>query len=91
MVEVQPAGYHVVCPTCERELRINRKYAGEGVQCKFCRGQFRLELDSPDINTVAFFADCPHCSEELRIAVKYLDMKVACKLCGGKIHFTAQA
>ena len=85
MIEVKPAGYHVECPTCNRELRINRKYVGQGVQCKFCEGRFRL--DTTELKTNAFYTDCPHCSEELRIAQKYLGMKVACKLCSGKIHF----
>lgn len=87
MTQVAPRGYHVDCPHCERELRINRKYTGEQVQCKYCKGPFKLDLSNKLIVTHAFYADCPHCSEELRISKKYLGMKVACKLCGGKIHF----
>jgi len=91
MAQIFPVGYHVVCPHCTRELRINRKYSGQEVQCKLCHGQFRFDLSKPDVAVPAFFADCPHCNEELRVARKYLGMKVACKLCGGKIHFVADA
>ena len=87
MVEVEAVGYHIECPHCAKELRINRKYGGEQVQCKFCSGQFRADLTSPAVKVHAFYSTCPHCEEELRIAAKYLGMKVACKLCGGKIHF----
>ena len=87
MVDVEPAGYHVECPHCSRELRINKKYDGEDVQCKHCRGPFRLDFLGSATTVHAFYASCPHCEEELRIARKYLGMKVACKLCGGKIHF----
>ena len=87
MVEVEAAGYLVECPNCERELRINKKYKSETVACKFCTGQFVLDVGGSAIRTVAFYTNCPHCSEELRIANKYMGMNVACKLCGGKIHF----
>jgi hypothetical protein len=86
MVEVTPVGYYVGCPHCEQELRIAGKYVGERVQCKFCGGQFVLDLADRKVNTLAFYTKCPHCSEELRAAQKYLGMKVACKHCGGKIH-----
>ena len=87
MVEVSPAGYYILCPHCDKELRINRKYVGQGVSCKHCAGSFRFDLSSPQVRPVAFYSDCPHCEEELRVAIKYLGMKVACKLCSGKIHF----
>ena len=89
MAQIQPAGYHVVCPECDRELRINRKYAGQEVQGKFCQGRFRFEPSSDSTDYPAFYADCPHCNRELRVARKYLGLKVACKLCGGKIHFVS--
>lgn len=87
MVEVSPSGYYILCPHCDKELRINRKYIGQGVSCKFCAGSFRFDLSSPTAKPVAFYSDCPHCQEELRVAIKYLGMKVACKLCSGKLHF----
>ncbi len=89
MIEVHATGFHVECPNCNRELRISRKYAGQRVKCKFCRGQFRLNLSEKSLNVHAFFAQCPHCDEELRASRKYLGAKVACKICGGKIHFPA--
>ena len=87
MVEVSPTGYYILCPHCDKELQINRKYIGQGVSCKFCAGSFRFDLSGPTAKPVAFYSDCPHCQEELRVAIKYLGMKVACKLCSGKLHF----
>lgn len=86
MEQVAPRGFHIDCPHCERELRISRKYAGQQVQCKFCKGPFKLDLSKKLIVVRAFYTDCPHCSEELWISTKYLGEKVACKLCGGRIH-----
>ncbi len=87
MVEVELRGYYVGCPECDRELRVNRKYAGTHVKCKFCNGSFLLDLDSPVLQKVAFYADCPHCKKELRAAMKYVGARVACKMCNGQIHF----
>jgi len=89
MVEVEMAGYYVACPNCTRELRINRKYSGERVQCKFCSGQFVLDLSNPKVKVNAFYTACPHCSDELRAAPKYMGTKVACKHCGGKLHLVS--
>jgi hypothetical protein len=82
-------GYHVLCPHCERELRINKKYAGCPVACKFCSGQFKLDITNPRLQTKAFYLDCPHCEKELRVAPKYLGAKVACKLCGGHVQIVS--
>jgi hypothetical protein len=90
MIDVPPAGYYLNCPVCERELRVRPKYVGTRVQCKFCNGQFPLNLDS-QVRPHAFFADCPECKNELRANVKYMGQKVACKHCGGKIHFVEAA
>jgi hypothetical protein len=87
MLEVSPAGFFFGCPHCQRELRINGKYCGQRVKCKFCEAPFDLDLNNPRIEKVAFFADCPHCQVELRSSWKYLDTKVACKHCNGKLHF----
>lgn len=88
MVETELSGYYVLCPDCDRELRINRKYKGERVKCNFCSGQFVLDTKSPRVKLNAFYTKCPHCSDELRAAPKYAGTKVACKHCGGKIHLT---
>lgn len=87
MVDVEPRGYFVGCPACRRELRINRKYTGQRVQCKYCAGQFELNLSNPKIGLNAIYAECPHCHQELRAHYKYLGAKVACRHCNGKIHF----
>lgn len=86
MIDAEAAGYYVGCPSCERELRINRKYLGERVQCKFCSAPFLFDLHLPRLVVPAFYVDCPHCGEELRVASKYGGAKVACKHCAGKIH-----
>jgi len=87
MIEVQPVGYYVGCPHCQQELRIHGKYAGERVQCKFCRKPFQLKLEGDELSRIAFYTDCPHCSKEIRAAQKYMGAKVACKFCGGAIQF----
>ena len=87
MVEVEPTGFYLGCPNCQQELRINKKYDGEQVQCKFCGGQFPFDTSGSQARLIAFYADCPHCEEELRAAVKYINSKVACKSCSGHIHF----
>lgn len=87
MMEVKPIGFYVSCPNCERELRIHGKYAGQHVQCKFCRKPFEFKPGSNGVSTIAFYTDCPHCKKEIRASKKYLDARVACKLCSGAIHF----
>ena len=86
MIEVEPVGFYVGCPNCGQELRVNRKYAGQRVQCKFCEKPFALDLVSERIHIPAIYTGCPHCQMELRVARKYLGQKVACKHCGGQIH-----
>lgn len=85
VVDAPVAGFHVQCPHCEQELRINKKYAGMPVACKHCSGQFKLDIDSPRIHTKAFYVGCPHCDKELRVAPKYVGMTVACKFCSGHV------
>jgi len=87
MVEVKPTGYYVGCPHCSRELRIHGKYAGQHVQCKFCRKPFEFAIGKNGLSRIAFFADCPHCNNEIRAAQKYSGAKVACKHCDGAIQF----
>jgi len=86
VIEVELAGYFVLCPHCEQELRINKKYQGQGVACKFCSGQFKLDLGDSRICTKAFYMGCPHCLKELRVASKYQGMRVACKFCKGHVQ-----
>lgn len=89
VMDVEVAGYHVLCPHCQEELRINRKYAGADVACKHCSGQFRLDISDPRIKTRAFYVACCHCEKELRVAPKYLGMKVACKFCSGAVQIVS--
>lgn len=84
-VELHPEGYHVSCPLCDRELRINVKYLDQRVSCNICAGAFRFDLSNPHIDKIAMWASCPHCTRHLRMAAKYAGAKVACKFCGGKI------
>lgn len=90
MAQLAPAGYFVVCPHCKRELRINKKYLGQQVQCKLCQGQFRFELGSSEVRSPAFYTTCTFCNRELRVAHKYLGQKVACKHCGGKLELVSE-
>lgn len=90
MIEVEPAGCYVDCPDCKKELRINSKYLGMQVECKFCNGRFLLNPPR-NISLKGFYTTCPHCSDELRMASKYLGEKVACKKCSGKLHVVQQA
>ena len=86
VVDIQPAGYYVVCPRCERELRIARKYTGEQVVCKFCRGPFQFELSDRSVKTLAFYAECAHCLQDIRAATKYAGKAVTCKFCDGQLQ-----
>jgi uncharacterized CHY-type Zn-finger protein len=91
VIDVEVAGYYLVCPHCTEELRINRKYAGFSVACKHCSGQFQIDLASPRIKTKAFYVACGHCDKELRVAPKYLGVNVACKFCEGHVRVQANS
>lgn len=83
---VEPDGVFDECPACGRELRVNRKYAGEVVRCKHCRAGFTLSRRlAPVAGRRGYYADCPHCRRELRVGVKYWGVQVACKFCGGQL------
>lgn len=86
LVEITPVGLFVDCASCHQELKINRKYLGQRVQCKFCSADFRLDPNSPAALEADSYAQCPHCEETLRFAKKYLGFKVACRFCQGKVH-----
>ena len=83
--EMTPRGLFLLCPQCQQELRINLKYTGETVSCKFCEASFAVDPDNPGLTIKAYYGKCPHCSEELRIGRKYLGIQVACKFCDGKL------
>jgi len=86
MIEIVPTGVFVDCPKCVQELKINRKYFGERVECKFCGTDFRLDPTNPHVKESSVYSKCPHCERDLRFARKYVGVKVACRFCGGKIH-----
>lgn len=85
VIEATPRGFYADCPHCHKELRINCKYVGQNVACRFCNSQFQFRVEPPT-RVTAFYFNCPHCSQELRAAAKYLGAKVACKHCNGSIH-----
>ena len=87
VIDTPIIGYFVNCPKCRKELRINARYAGQQVACKFCDGQFPFQLDSQSVQIPAFYTECPHCKKEIRAARKYAGAKVACKFCEGAIRF----
>lgn len=86
VIESAPTGYYATCPNCRKELRINGKYVGRNVACRFCDNQFLFQVQSPSSQVVAFYLSCPHCARELKAAAKYLGAKVACKHCDGSIR-----
>ena len=86
VVEITPVGLFVVCASCHQELKINRKYLGQRVQCKFCTADFKLDPTSNAVMGADSYAPCPHCQELLRFSSKYIGSKVACRFCNGKVH-----
>lgn len=86
MIEIVPTGLFVSCPQCEQELKVNRKYLGQRVQCKFCSFEFHLDPASPVICEADVFSKCPHCEQDLRFARKFVGMKVVCRFCDGKLN-----
>lgn len=81
----EAAGHYVVCPECQKELRIASNYFGQRVGCKFCQHPFELSFDDPKLRRVGVYVSCPHCQEELRAARKYLGNEVVCRFCSGSI------
>ena len=86
VVEIIPVGLFVECTKCHQELKINRKYLGQRVQCKFCSADFKLDPTSNAVMGADSYSQCPHCQEQLRYSSKYVGSKVACRFCGGKVH-----
>ncbi len=86
VVEITPVGLFVECTKCHQELKINRKYLGQRVQCKFCSADFKLDPTSNAVMGADSYSQCPHCQEQLRYSSKYVGSKVACRFCGGKVH-----
>ena len=64
--KVPPVGHYIECPHCQLELRINRRFLGQRVCCKFCNGLFLHDLNDPGIRVVAVYTTCPHCAEDIR-------------------------
>jgi uncharacterized protein (DUF983 family) len=85
MAEITPSGLYLPCPKCQQDLKINRKYLGQRIQCKFCQAEFRLDPTSPAVRQADVYSRCPHCQQQIRFDPKYLGMKVACRFCGGKL------
>lgn len=84
--DVEPRGHFCRCPSCSAELRINRKYVGVQVQCKFCQAPFVFALTDPQVEVTASYYECPHCQKEIRAASKYAGTRVACKFCSGQLQ-----
>ena len=84
--EITPVGLFVECTSCHQELKINRKYLGQRVQCKFCSADFKLDPTSNAVMGADSYSQCPHCQEQLRYSSKYIGSKVACRFCSGKVH-----
>jgi len=90
VVEIAPIGFFVQCPLCAQELKINRKYLGQRVQCKFCTSDFLLDPMDPSVKGADVYSKCPHCEQELRFAQKYVGVRVACRFCSGKIQVVGE-
>lgn len=86
-VEVKPRGHYVACPQCGESLRINKKYIGKSVFCKYCDAPFQHTVNPNGKMLKAYFTNCPHCDKELRAAPKYMGKKLLCKHCSGQINF----
>lgn len=90
LVELTPRGFYISCPLCDRELKVNRKYEGKGVECASCKGTFQFDFRDERISKLGYYVDCPHCQKRLRMSPKYAGRKVGCKHCQGKIRLTEQ-
>src|SRR5262245_16210269 len=66
MAEINPAGMYLPCPKCHEDLKINRKYIGQRIQCKFCQAEFRLDPTSPAVRQADVYSHCPHCQQQIR-------------------------
>jgi hypothetical protein len=88
LVQLTARGFHISCPLCDRELKINKKYQGRDVECASCSGTFHFDFADERIAKLGYYVDCPHCSQRLRMSPKYLNRKVGCKHCQGKIRLT---
>jgi len=90
LIDLEPSGVWLACPSCLQELRIGFKYFGKKVQCKHCAKPFRPKRDSRSVHTADVYGRCPHCEESLRFARKYIGQKVACKHCHGRLNIVAR-
>jgi len=90
MIELVPTGIFTSCPKCSQELKINRKYLGQRVQCKFCDAPLQLDPTSPNVIEADVYSKCAHCQQDLRFAKKYIGVKVACRFCSGQLHIVSE-
>ena len=90
-----PVGHYVVCPACERELRVADQYVGCVVACRFCSEPLVVGTDAEGQPSTggrpavarrkAFFLDCPHCREPVRASQRFMGQRVLCNRCDGRI------
>ena len=43
-LRARPTGHYVICPSCQRELRVADQYVGQTVACRFCGDPFDLRV-----------------------------------------------
>ena len=61
----------VVCPNCQRNLRVRKEYSGKVIACKYCEHAFYPKVPIP----------CPNCGETLNVRIGYLGHRITCKQC----------
>lgn len=83
--EVQPIKYYVGCNSCRQELKVNVRYYGQSVACKFCDAPFEMEFESGRLPLLAVETICPHCDNKIRASKEFFGHVVACKFCSGKL------
>lgn len=82
-------GIYINCPQCANSLKVDRKYIGQNVQCKFCESPFLLDQrTNPSMAIQAVYCACPHCNETLKAATGYVGQSVQCKHCQGYLKIT---
>lgn len=86
----QLRGHYVVCPSCQKELRVSHRFVGNSVACKFCSASFELSFRSEKLRRIGVYANCPHCSNELRVGRKYFGREVLCRHCSGRIQLPVE-
>ena len=77
MIEIVPTGLFASCPKCAQELKINRKYLGQRVQCKFCNVDFRLDVIAFGDLTDKRFADLGKAATAVSLPKETIDTLIA--------------